>query len=215
MQFSSSTNSPFSTKNKVIHVLWCLPWSGTLWPGVSAQHTKMWKPPTWTEAIKGQWSSSAQSFHFYSTTNCGISISRSFWWHLTLWRQCLPTLSHQSFSQVVPATAMTAWPRQITQGLLQVSERKVSLSYSASPEVDKSSPGEHPIPCSVLEHEDAYSLQLQVEKELSRLWDLERAIPPFSGFLSQVGLEATCNSLLLPFCILEGKDFSNLSFHPH
>lgn len=36
-------------------------------------------------------------------------------------------------------------------------------------EEDKSSPGKHPILCSVLEHEDAYSLQLLAEKELSSL----------------------------------------------
>lgn len=77
-------------------------------------------------------------------------------------------------------------------------------------EEDKSSPGKHPIPCSVLKHKDAYSLQLLLEKELSRPWDLGRAIPPFSGSLSQEGPEATCNSSLLPFYILKGMDFSNL-----
>lgn len=146
MQFSGLNNSPFSTKNKAVHGLWYLPQRFTLWPGVRRQQNKTWKPPTWTEGNKGQWSSGAQSFHFYSATNYGVSISHWFWWHLTLWRQCLPILSHQNFSQVVPAKAMAAGPRQ--RG-----------------EEGKSSPGKHLIPCSALEHEDAYSRRLLVEKE--------------------------------------------------
>lgn len=35
-------------------------------------------------------------------------------------------------------------------------------------EEDKSYLGKYPVPCSVLEHEDAYSLQVLVEQELSR-----------------------------------------------
>lgn len=109
---------------------------------VSCQHNKMWNPPTWTESIKGQQTSSAQSFHFYSAANWGISISRWFWWHLTLWRQCLPTLSHQSFSQGVPATARAAGPRQIACGSSSIREESVSLIQRfPRGEEDKSFPG--------------------------------------------------------------------------
>lgn len=126
-----------------------------------------------------------------------------------------------SVFQLFPVRASHRWcqlqPRQLDQGrshtgCCKYQRRKCLIQCFPRGEEDKSSPGKHPIPCSVLEHEDAYSLQLLAEKELSSLWDPGRAIPLFSGSLGQEGPEATCNSSLLPFCILKGKGFSNLSF---
>lgn len=195
MQFSSS-----NTHHSQLRIKWSMCFGTFLevWNyGQVSDTNETWKPSAWPEGIKGQWTSSAQSFHFYSATNCGVSIPQWFWWHLTLWRQCLPTLSCQRL-------------------LRQVSEKKVScIQCFPRGEEYKSSPGKHPIPCSVLEQDDAYSLQLLTEKELSRPWALGRAIPPFSASLSQEGPEVTCNSSLFPFCILGGTDFPDLSFHPN
>lgn len=75
--------------------------------------------------------------------------------------------SHQSFSQVVPATA--AGPKQIAHGCCKY-ERGKCLSHTVLSQGRRGQviPRKYPIPCSVLEHEDAYSLQLLVEQELSR-----------------------------------------------
>lgn len=131
------------------------------------------------------------------------------------------SLSHAGFSdtwphedsvlQLFPVKASHRWCqlqlRQVDQGRSQTAassiwEEGVSLiqCYPRGEE-DKSYLGKYPVPCSVLEHEDAYSLQVVVEQELSRPWDLGREIS-FSGFLSQEGPEATCNSSLSPFFIL-------------
>lgn len=77
-----------------------------------------------------------------------------------------------------------------------------------SGEEAKPSSCKHPIACSVPEHEDACSLQPMVETEQSSLWALGKTIPPFSSSLSQVGPKATCDSSLLPSCVLRmGRDF--------